>query len=89
MISIFKIVKQIWPTYLHDNIKFKRDNVRKNTLRCKNEIELKNATKQCTQSSIFFNGLKMFNRLPNEVTNTDNLNMFATNIKKYVRQNVN
>lgn len=89
MISIFKIINKIWPKYLHNNIKFKCDNERKKTLRCKNDIELKVAKKHCTQNSIFFKGLDIYNKLPVNIKETTNLESFIIKIKKYVKESVN
>lgn len=90
MIFIFKIVKQIWPQYLYNNLEFKSNNPRKNTLRCKNELELNKATKACTQNSLFYKGIDQFNKLPLEIKEADNLLSFITKIKKYVKtRNVN
>lgn len=85
MIFIFKIVKKIWPQYLCNNLEFKSNNPRKNTLRCKNELELNKATKACTQNSLFYKGIDQFNKLPLELKEAENLTTFITKIKKYVK----
>ena len=87
LINIFKMINNIWPSNLSSKIKFKHHNERKRTLRCKNDLERKDAKKTCSQNSIFFKGIELYNKLPDDIKSYNCIFQFKKKIKEYVRKN--
>lgn len=55
-------------------------------LRNANQICLANYTKICSQKSLCYKGIALFNSLPVEIKNLDSIKDFQSNLKKYVIQ---
>lgn len=86
VIFIFKIVNGLTPNYLTDRIKFNYESNHM-TLRNSNQIRVSNATKYCSQNSLFYKGVQLYNSLPNDIKNVDSLNKFKSKIYKYTTEN--
>lgn len=86
LIIIYKIVNKLLPSYLCNRIVFKSDNSRKQTLRCKNQIERTASLRNYTQNSILYKGIDMYNTLPDTLTNEKCLNTFVNALNSYVKQ---
>lgn len=89
MIIIYKMINKMWPEYMTKEIKFKHENERKNSLRCRNQLENKKATKLCSQNSLLYKGVNLFNKLPANIRLSENINIFVRQMKLYTQQNVN
>lgn len=83
LIFIYKITKGLAPPYLANKIKYNYEN-QSRMLRNAGEIKVTNANKSCSQNSLFYNGIKLFNSIPLEIKNADSLTTFQTKIRKYV-----
>lgn len=86
MISIFKIINNLWPDYLTKKITFNKENDYKRKLRNCNDIRKQNAIKQCSQNSLFYKGSQMFNNLNREIKEERNFNKFKNLIYNYVKE---
>lgn len=88
LIYIYKMLNDQLPKYLAKNL------IRTNTLhnrltRQNNEYNLRlpNYSTNFTQKNIFYNGVKLFNELPNEIKQSQSLNIFKEKCKKYIMEN--
>lgn len=86
LIFIYKIVNGLVPKYLSNRIKYRYDTHDRN-LRNANQIELVNATKVCSQNSLFYRGLKNFNDLPVEIREENNFNRFQRMLMSFIKGN--
>lgn len=86
LIFIYKIVKDHAPYYLTKRIEYKFTNHHRQ-LRNANEICLPNLTKTCSQNSLFYKGMKLFNTLPNEITNQIPISKFKNALSEFIYQN--
>ena len=86
LIFIFKIINGLAPNYLTKNIIYKHETTNR-SLRNGNEICVTDAIKACSQNQLFYKGIKLFNTLPIELKNQDNLNRFQTMLKAYTKEN--
>lgn len=84
LIFIYKITKGNAPEYLSERIVYNNQNPRKNTLRSRCNIELVNATKTCSQNSLFYKGIALFNRIPLDLRNETSVEIFKHKLKKVV-----
>lgn len=66
------------PAYMCDKIKYKNEHERKQTLRSRNHLERSKALEACTQNSLLFKGINMYNALPKDILNEENHNLFKT-----------
>lgn len=85
LVSIYKIVHNLWPMYLSNKIKHNSDNIRKNTLRSRNNLQTNSALKGYTQNSLFYKGINMYNNLPIEIRNEQNVYKFKTKLIEYIK----
>lgn len=83
LILIFKIKNNLMPDYLKNEISFVSQHHNHN-VRSKNNFRINFMKKSKSQRTIFFNGLNLFNKLPNDLKNEINLNRFKTLLVKYV-----
>lgn len=58
------------------------------TLRNSNHIKLTNVTKSCSQNSLFYKGVHMFNALPNNIKCVATLNEFKSILYKFTTENL-
>lgn len=69
------------PEYMSKKIKY-RNGAHNRDLRNTNEIEVINATKACCcQNSVFYEGIKIFNDLPNEIRDERSCKMYERKMK--------
>ena len=87
LILIYKIVNGQAPSYLTDRIVYKNAN-HNLVLRNSNEICLTNMIKSCSQNSLFYKGIKLFNSLPNEIKNQNTITKYQNSLKNYIKQNL-
>lgn len=83
---IFKITKELTPQYLSERLNYNKTNARKNTLRDRNKIELTNATKTCSQNSLFYKGVALFNRLPDSIKSSNTIPEFKKKLKVVIME---
>lgn len=86
LVMIFKIKIGLLPDYLSNEIKYVH-NVNRRTLRNSNDFRLPNFKANTTRNSIFYEGLKMFNSLPNILKELNSLVKFKSECKKFVKEN--
>lgn len=84
LLSIHKIINNQWPSYLSNKIKYNNEIEYKNKLRNKNDIRI-NATKTCSQNSLFYKGIKYYNILPKNITNESITKQFKNLLMVYVK----
>lgn len=87
MIFVRKIIDGKVPKYLTERIKYK-NNGQPRVLRNSNEIELVRATMACSQNSLFYRGIQMYNSLPIEIRSESSDTSFETKLKKYVKERI-
>ena len=85
LIFIQKIINGEVPTYLTEKIKFNRDN-QSRVLRSSNDIELVRANMACSQNSLFYKGVQMYNSIPDDIKNENVHTTFKRKLKEYVKQ---
>lgn len=83
-VLIFKMRGGQCPEYLCSKIKARGDNEVCDKLRNRNDIETIRATRHCTQNSLFYKGVRMFNELTDELKNETDLAVFKNKLKTYV-----
>lgn len=88
LIFVNKIVNGRAPSYLTNRVKKNSENERKNTLRNRNNIELINATKMCSQNSLYYKGFALYNSLPNGIKDEKSVYKFKSLLREHVRQNL-
>lgn len=86
LIFICKLKMGLTPSYLSSKIVHKHETTNRQ-LRNGNEIAVPNLTKACSQNSLFYKGIKLFNSLPTEIKNCDSVNNCAKILKDYVINN--
>lgn len=84
LILIYKMLNGKCPRYLCDKIRLKCDNERGSRLRNANDIRTIRATKTCTQNTIFYKGVNLFNELPDEMKGELNVENFKSKLRAYV-----
>lgn len=86
LIFVHNIVNNYAPQYLTRKITYRSEDHNLN-LRTNNQISLINATKACSQNSLFFKGIKLFNNLPLEIREEKNYKIYDEKLKIYIRSN--
>lgn len=86
LIFIYKIVRGLAPNYLTNKIKYRNDAHNRN-LRNLNYIEPIDATRACSQNSLFHRGIKLFNELSGELRDEISPNIFENKLEIYVKNN--
>ena len=86
LIFIYKIIQGEAPEYLSNRIIYKYQ-TQNRTLRNSNDINLTDANKACSQNSLFYKGIKLFNSLPSEIKNCETISQFKKLLKKFVKEN--
>lgn len=86
LIFIYKIINNQVPEYLSCNIHYNHEN-QSRELRSSNNLKLANATKSCSQNSIFYKGIKLYNSLPMTIKQAETLNLFQKLLKTHVLEN--
>lgn len=83
LIMVYKIVNDLAPIYLKDNLTYNSHN---RNLRNADKIEIKFCAKTSTQNSLFYNGFRIFNDLPVEIRQTKELKIFKKQCMQYCKQ---
>lgn len=86
LIFIHNIVNKWAPQYLSNRIKYRNDEHNLN-LRNTTYIMPTNATKACSQNSLFYKGIKLFNDLPVEIREEENYKKYDEKLKTYIKNN--
>lgn len=80
----YKIKNGMVPKYLSGACKRNNENHQYN-LRNNNDFRLPLYRKSNTQRMLMYNGLKEFNKLPNEIKSAINFSMFVSKVKENIR----
>lgn len=86
LIFIYNIRNHWAPKYLSNRIIYRNEEHNLN-LRNGNQMSVVNVTKTCSQNSLFYKGIKLFNDLPVEIREENSYNKFVQKLKIYVRNN--
>lgn len=84
LIIIFKIVKNLLPSYLSRFIVYTY-NVHNYGIRSAGNFRLDLNRKVCSQNSLFYKGLKLFNNMPSDARQVDKISGFRKYCSGYVR----
>lgn len=85
LIMIYKMKNAMLPDYLSEKIKYNSDTHSINT-RYRNNFRLPRVNSEMAKRSIYYEGLKMYNELPNYIKESVTLAQFKKNCAKYVKQ---
>lgn len=83
LVMIHKIKIGLLPDYLTNEITYVR-NVSTRSLRNSNDFRLPNFKNELTRNSIFYEGVKKYNALPNVIKEINSITKFKVECKKYV-----
>lgn len=84
LVMVFKIKNGLVPQYLNDDVTFINEAHSVN-LRNVNDFRLPKYKMNITTKSIFYEGIKLYNGLPNEIKCITSLNTFKKYCKNYVK----
>lgn len=84
---IHKLKMGIGPQYLKDRLVYVGD-VQPYDLRNASNFRLERVTSSDMQKSLFFKGLQLYNRMPNDIKNEHNFNRFKRMIVIFIRNNI-
>jgi hypothetical protein len=84
MVLIYKIKKWMVPGYLTDKLQYRHNN--RYELRNADDLKLPKVNKVFTQNCVFYNGLKNYNTLPNEMKQSQNMNEFKRQCSHFMKQ---
>lgn len=87
LVLIFKIKNGLVPQYLSDDVTFVHD-VHNVNLRNRNNFRLPNFRMNITTKSLFYEGIKLFNGLPDDIKNINSLDTFKNKCKNYIRNEI-
>lgn len=87
MLYVFKMKNDKTPQYLSNKLEYVRDTHNRLTS-ARNELRLPNFKSDLGRKSLFYNGVKMYNELSNEMKNESNVNKFRQQLLNYVKENV-
>jgi hypothetical protein len=72
------------PGYLTDKLQYRHNN--RYELRNADDFKLSKVNKVFTQNCVFYNGLKHYNELPNEMKQSQNVNEFKRQCSHFMKQ---
>lgn len=87
LIFIYKILNNLLPIYLRNNLCFVKDKHSYNTRTCENLYVNKTRLKQ-TMSAFFFKGFISYNAIPNDIKSKANLLAFKRALKAHINNNM-
>jgi hypothetical protein len=87
LLLIFKMKRGCLPEYLSSSM-ITVAQTHGHETRGRNNFRLPNYTKASTQNNLFYNGLKLFNSLPNEIKNVNSINEFKNKCRSHVILNL-
>lgn len=85
IIFVFKMIKKLVPEYLYKKITYANEIHERNT-RNRHEIRLPDIRTESARKCIFYNGIKLYNDIPNEVKNATSLNIFKKRLAMHIRE---
>ena len=85
LVMIFKIKHGLVPQYLNDDVKYVH-NIHSINLRNSQDFRIPKYKTNITTKSIFYEGMKLFNALPNEIKTINNLITFKKHCRTYVKK---
>lgn len=85
VIFIFKIKSNMLPKYLKNKMK-RVNEVHSKHLRRNHHFRLPQYRKTSSQRSLYYNGLKIFNKLPEELKEIKTINKFKSEVIVYIRK---
>lgn len=86
IIFIRKMIDKETPEYLSDRIMYKSETSTR-TLRNNNDIVPVRATKACSQNSLFYRGIILYNTLPSDIRSGQSQRNFKRRLKNYMVEN--
>lgn len=88
LIYIYKMLNGLLPKYLCDNL-IRTNTIHNRNTRQNNEYDLRlpNYSSTLAQKNIFYNGIKLYNDLPNEIKKSQSLNSFKEKCRKFIIEN--
>lgn len=86
LIMVYKIINNLVPQYLKQNITYNRDIHNYNT-RNINNFRLPKIITENSKKNIYYAGLKLYNDLPNEIKEAQTLKEFKKKCLSFVREN--
>lgn len=87
-IMIFKMKNGLVPKYLTDKLIYTRDVHEINT-RNKNDLRLPRVKTEAAKKSIYFEGVKIFNKLPSILKEEKNLQKFKRDCENHIKNKIN
>lgn len=87
MVFIYKMLHGMLPAHLLDHCKFVRDVHEHNTRSC-NDFYVSTVSTNYAQNDLFHSGLVVYNALPREVKECEDVSKFKKECRKYVVENV-
>lgn len=87
MIFIYKMLNKLVPAQLLENCTFVKDIHQHNT-RSQNNFYLHRVSTNSSQNSLYYKGLKQYNKLPKNVRDVSSLSQFKRACIMHVRQNI-
>ena len=85
LVLVYKIINGKVPTYLQ-MLKKRRD-IHNYNIRSKNNYDIELVKKSFLQGSLFHEGLRLFNAMPNDIKEAPNVNVFVKKVCKYLTCN--
>lgn len=87
-IYVYKMLNGLLPSYLYENCIFTRDIHHRTTrLASTNALRMPNFRLEFSRKSLFYNGVKLFNELPNDIKNSQSLSIFKSKCRTYISEN--
>lgn len=83
MTFIFKLSKSMLPNYL-DGFALRNNVVHQHYTRTRNNFHISRTQYTGSMKLLFFKGLNEFNKLPNDITNSNSLNTFKRKLMAYL-----
>lgn len=84
LLLIYKIENDLQPEYLKFNLK-KRSNYHGYNIRNSQHYNISLVTKTALQKTLFYDGLRYYNELPNDIKNAPSLRLFKSRLFLYLR----
>lgn len=84
MIFIFKVLNKLQPSYFNEYIVYNND-IHQHFTRNRNELYLTRTNYTSGMNTLFFKGIRQFNRLPVTIKSSQTLNIFKKNLLEYIK----
>lgn len=86
LVLIYKAINNLLPDYMLQQLKT-NDDVHNYNTRSHHEFRLPKLNKSCSQNSLFYKGIKIYNNLPPHVKNATSIYNFKKKLSYYVKEN--